>query len=367
MNYKDTLILINNSIGPKNLIIKELVQYFDGEENIIENFIDCKKNIDFISEQDKIKLERNIDKEYIYKLKQHILKEKINVITKNDKIYPKKLNIIENSPYVIYTKGIIEDINNLNLNIGVVGSRKATNYGKWVCEKFCKDLTINKISITSGMALGIDTISHRTCLENNGDTIAVLGCGIDVVYPKRNRKLYDKIAGKGLLLSEFPLKSEARPYNFPVRNRLISGLSDGILVVEASDRSGTLITSTYAAEQGKEIFAIPGNIDNYLSKGTNQLIREGAKITMSIEDILEEFPFHENKTQTKTTCINIDNSNYDKDEQIIINLLKEGSKNVIEISEKSKMNQKNLLSKLTLLEMQGIISQEKGKNFRLKN
>jgi len=364
MNYKDTLLLINSSIGPKNNIIDNLIGYFGEAEKIIENFGYYKNDLEFISEEDKIKIEKSIKSDYLDNIKEYILKENIKITTKKDDAYPEKLNLIENSPFILYTKGIINNINKLNLNIGVVGSRKATNYGKWVCEKFCKDLSLKNVAITSGMAIGIDTISHKTSLENKGTTIAVLGCGVDVVYPKRNKKLYDRIVNNGLIISEFPLKSQARPYNFPVRNRLISGLSDGLLVVEASDKSGTLITATYAAEQGKEIFAVPGNIDNYLSKGTNQLIREGAKITVSSEDILEEFSFLDNVIDKTEENINL--SDYDDEEIFIINLLKEGSKNIVEISEKASINQKKLLSKLTLLEMQGIISQEKGKNFRLK-
>ena len=243
--------------------------------------------------------------------------------------------------------------------------RQATNYGKWVCAKFSKELTLKGVTITSGMALGIDSIAHKTCIENNGSTIAVLGSGVDTVYPKRNKKLYEQIMVDGLIVSEFPIGSIAMPYNFPVRNRIISGLSDGVLVVEASDKSGTLITATYAGEQNKEIFAVPGNIDNYLSKGTNQLIREGAKITTNIKDILEEFNWDYNK-ESKNHL----QTNYDKLGKIevnIIELLKEGSKNIIELSEKISIKQQDLLSKLTILEMQGIISQEKGKNFRLKN
>ncbi len=364
MNYKNTITLLNFSLGPKNNIIKKLVDYFEDVENIINNFNSYKKDLDFLSEKDKLRIIDAINSNYIDKITKKIECDNINIVTRFDKEYPEKLKYIENSPFILYTIGSISNLNLINKNISIVGSRKATNYGKWVCKKFSKELTQKGITITSGMALGIDSIAHKTCLENKGKTIAVLGSGIDIIYPKRNKNLYEGIKKSGLVISEFPIGSRVMPYNFPVRNRIISGLSDGVLVVEASDKSGTLITATYAGEQNKEIFAVPGNIDNYLSKGTNQLIREGAKITTNLNDILEEFNWNSSK------YIKVPKQEVDKFDEIdkkILEFLKEGSKNIIELSEKINIKQQNLLSKLTILEMQGIISQEKGKNFRLKN
>ncbi|MDW7668249.1 MAG: DNA-processing protein DprA [Bacillota bacterium] len=365
MNYKDTLILLNSAIGPKNDVINNLIEYFGSIEVIIDSFLEYERDLEFLSEKDKIKIKDYIISNKLDKIKSQIENKNIKIITKFDRNYPEKLKYIDNSPYLLYTRGKIEDLNSIDRNISIVGSRKATNYGKWVCEKFSKELTLKEITITSGMALGIDSIAHRTCISNNGSTVAVLGSGVDTVYPKRNKKLYEEIMIDGLIVSEFPIGSTAMPYNFPVRNRIISGLSDGVLVVEASNRSGTLITATYAGEQNKEVFAVPGNIDNYLSKGTNQLIREGAKITTGIEDILEEFNWSDNQKNKKNLQLNYDK--YEKVEVNILELLKEGSKNIIELSEKISIKQQDLLSKLTILEMQGIISQEKGKNFRLKN
>ncbi len=365
MNYKDTLILLNSAIGPKNDVINNLIEYFGSINEIINSFIEYEMNLEFLSEKDKIKIKDCINSNKLDKIKSQIEKKNIKIITKFDRSYPEKLKYIDNSPYILYTRGKIENLNSIDRNISIVGSRKATNYGKWVCEKFSKELTLKEITITSGMALGIDSIAHKTCISNNGRTVAVLGSGVDTVYPKRNKKLYEEIMIDGLIVSEFPIGSTAMPYNFPVRNRIISGLSDGVLVVEASNRSGTLITATYAGEQNKEVFAVPGNIDNYLSKGTNQLIREGAKITTGIEDILEELNWNDNQKNKKDLQLNYDK--YDKVEVNILELLREGSKNIIELSEKINIKQQDLLSKLTILEMQGIISQEKGKNFRLKN
>lgn len=365
MNYKDTLLILNSALGPKNDVISNLIEFFGSTDNIIDNFIEYERDLEFLSEKDKIKIRDFINSNDIDRIRNQIDNKNIKIVTKFDRSYPEKLKYIDNSPYILYTIGKIKDLNLINKNISIVGSRKATNYGKWVCRKFSKELTSKGITITSGMALGIDSIAHKTCIENNGITIAVLGSGVDTVYPKRNKKLYEEIMVDGLIVSEFPIGSIAMPYNFPVRNRIISGLSDGVLVVEASDKSGTLITATFAGEQNKEIFSVPGNIDNYLSKGTNQLIREGAKITTSIEDILEEFNWYNIKERKNLLQINCDK--LDKVEVNILELLEEGSKNILEISEKINIKHQDLLSKLTILEMQGIISQEKGKNFRLKN
>ncbi len=365
MDYKDTLLLLNSALGPKNNVIDNLVDFFGSIDDIISNFIEYERDLEFLSEKDKVKIKEHINSNNMDKIRSQINKKNIKIITRFDRSYPEKLKYINNSPYILYALGKIQNLNSINKNISIVGSRKATNYGKWVCEKFSKELTLKGVVITSGMALGIDTIAHKICIENKGSTIGVLGTGVDVVYPKRNKKLYEEIMTDGLIVSEFPMGAIAMPYNFPVRNRIISGLSDGVLVVEASDKSGTLITATFAGEQNKEIFAVPGNIDNYLSKGTNQLIREGAKITTCIEDILEEFNWDNNKENKNLLQVNYDK--LDKIEVDILELLREGSKNIIELSEKISIKQKDLLSKLTILEMQGIISQEKGKNFRLKN
>ena len=208
------------------------------------------------------------------------------IITLADEFYPRALLEIADPPSLIYARGRIELVQRSCL--AVVGSRNATAQGESNAAAFAKALSDAGLTIVSGLAVGIDAAAHRGGLEGAGSTIAVLGTGIDVLYPKRNVELADRIAAQGLLLSEFPLGTGPAAGNFPRRNRLISGLARGCLVVEAALASGSLITARTAAEQGREVFAIPGSIHSPLSKGCHALIKSGAKLVESAEDVLTE-------------------------------------------------------------------------------
>ncbi len=225
-------------------------------------------------------------------------RQNAHIITINDNRYPRELKEIPSPPIVLYYKGELQD--NLKA-IAVVGARDYTQYGEDVTRYFAGKLASFGITIVSGLARGIDHIAHAGALEASGYTIGVSGCGIDDVYPKENRELYERILDKkGVILTEFPLKTEVRGYNFPRRNRIISGLSLGVLVTEARIKSGSLITARFAVEQNREVFAVPGDVFNEMSEGPNELIKRGAKIVRNYTDILEElFPqliHDENKT-----------------------------------------------------------------------
>lgn len=189
--------------------------------------------------------------------------------------YPKKLKNYDDAPYTLFYKGNILPLNE-GYNISIVGSRKYSNYGKDVTKIICSDLCAKNINIISGMAKGIDTFAHESCLENEGYTCAILGSGLDIVYPKENFKMFNKIVGKGVVISEFLPGTQPYAYNFPLRNRIISALGDIIIVIEAGEKSGSLITANLALEQGKDVMAVPGSIFSYESKGTNKLIKDGA-------------------------------------------------------------------------------------------
>ena len=213
-------------------------------------------------------------------------KDHAHVVTLADDTYPKKLLEISNPPAVLYAIGNLHWLN--HPSIAMVGSRSATPQGEKNAEDFAQSLCNSGLCVVSGMALGIDGAAHRGAIKANGATIAVVGTGLDIVYPARHRDLAHKIAERGLIISEFPLGTPSKAQNFPRRNRLISGLSLGCLVVEANIESGSLITARLATEQGREVFAIPGSIHSPVAKGCHLLIKQGAKLVDSTRDILEE-------------------------------------------------------------------------------
>ena len=214
------------------------------------------------------------------------MKYKVIKINRDSKWYPEKLKNIEDSPKELYCLGNLELLNKKSM--AVIGSRNYSEYGKQVAFEFAYSLAKEGICIVSGLAKGIDGFAHSACLKAKGKTIAVLGSGLDVIYPKENEKLYyDILNNGGLIISEYPLGSKPEKWHFPARNRIISGLSDGILVIEARKNSGTNITVDFALDQGKDVFVVPGNIYSKTSDGTNFLMKEGAIPVTSAQDILD--------------------------------------------------------------------------------
>lgn len=219
------------------------------------------------------------------------MNKKIKTIKINDKEYPKKLKQLENPPKQIYVLGNSSILN--NFSIAIVGCRLCSDYGKKMAQSIAYNLARYNINVVSGLAIGIDTNAHIGCLMNKGKTIAVVAHGLDMIYPTQNIDLANEIIESGgAIISEYPVGVTPKKENFPERNRLISGLSDGVVVIEAKEKSGALITVECALEQGKDVFAVPGNINSVNSIGTNNLIKEGAKITTCVNDILEEYKFN---------------------------------------------------------------------------
>jgi len=210
------------------------------------------------------------------------------LITVADAAYPALLREIFDPPVTLFARGRLELL--AEISIAVVGTRRPTPYGLAVAERLSADLAHAGLTIVSGMARGVDSAAHRGALGAGGDTIAVLGCGVDVVYPSENKKLAAEIAAKGLILSEFPMGATAFPQNFPVRNRIVSGLTAGVLVVEGAQYSGSAITAKLAMDQGREVFAIPGNITSKPSWGPNLLIKQGARLVQDWNDVIAELP-----------------------------------------------------------------------------
>lgn len=210
------------------------------------------------------------------------------LIALGDPHYPPLLREIYDPPVLLFARGQLELLQSIML--GVVGTRRPTPYGVAAAERLAADLAHAGLTIVSGMARGIDTAAHRGALGVGRDTVAVLGCGVDVVYPSENRKLAAELAAKGLMISEFPMGATAFPQNFPIRNRIISGMSVGVLVVEGAQYSGSAITAKLALEQGREVFAVPGNITSKLSWGPNLLIKQGAKLVQDWNDVIADLP-----------------------------------------------------------------------------
>lgn len=363
MKISDREILIwLNSIGLSNNHIKNIRSYFGNLKDFWAAETKDVYNIGGLTDEVKGKIIKNKNIDNIEGLLMKLEDKKIDVITIYDDNYPTSLRYIYDSPNVLYVKGqIIEED---NLALAIVGSRKATAYGKWACEKFTRDLVNLGVTIISGLALGIDTIAHRTALNEGGRTIGILGNGIDVIYPKNNKLLYEEIIENGALISEFPLGTPPLPYNFPQRNRIISGLSMGVIVIEAQEKSGSLITAHHALEQGKEVFALPGNINSIFSGGTNKLIKDGAKPLLSIEDITEEIP-ELMKKQGISKTNNIDYSNLSETEMKVIELLKEGPLYIDIIAYRIGLDISTINSVLTILELKGMIKELPGKLFTI--
>jgi DNA processing protein len=215
-----------------------------------------------------------------------IEKHNIILIPFDSPVYPPNLKTIFDPPLVLFVKG--EFLPRDEVSVAIVGTRLNTFYGRAMAEKFSAQLAQAGFTIISGGARGIDTFAHQAALNSGGRTIAVLGCGLDIIYPTENKALFERISREGVLISEFPMGSLPKPQNFPVRNRIISGLSLGVVVIEAPQKSGAIITASCAIEQGREVFSVPGRADTFTAKGTHQLLKEGARLAESAEDIIEE-------------------------------------------------------------------------------
>lgn len=298
--------------------------------------------------------------DYIHRLISKLKENKIDTITILDKDYPESLYHIYDSPKVIYKKGkmLEED----KLAIGLVGSRRSTQYGQWATEKFVGELIKLDVTIISGLAMGIDAVAHRAALDAGGRTIAVLGNGFATVYPSRNRLLYEEIPKHGAIITEYPYEVPPLAYNFPQRNRLISGLALGVIVIEAQEKSGSLITAHHALEQGKEVFALPGNINSVFSRGTNKLIKDGAKILMDVEDIIEEiYELREKNKEKKKE--EIDYTALSSLEAKILDIISEGPIHADIIAAKTGIDIATVSGILTILEIKGLIKELAGRNF----
>jgi DNA processing protein len=275
-----------------------------------------------------------------------------------DDEYPGLLRELSDRPPVLYYKGRwpLPEIG----VVGVVGTRRPTPYGLTVTERLVRELTQERITTISGLASGIDACAHEAAIKSGGHTVAVLGCGLGKTYPRENKILQEQIATKGTLISEFPYETEPLAYHFPRRNRIISGLSQGVVVIEAGDRSGALITARYAAEQGREVFAVPGSIFHTESQGCHRLIKEGAKLANHVKDILDELKLPKKVESPVAAATEYPLSAL---EQHIYNIVSEEPISVDEITHRSAQGFEQVANSLLALELKGIIRHLPGQRY----
>jgi DNA processing protein len=311
------------------------------DQRALSNFTTTRSNISLDGEMEKIE------------------RGGARVLTWDDPAYPPRLLNIYNPPPVLYVKGEILDED--QWAVAIVGTRGATVYGKEAARQIAGGLARSGLTIVSGLARGIDSEAHRAALDAGGRTIAVLGSGVDVIYPAESRNLAQAVIERGALVSEYTMGTKPEASNFPPRNRIISGLSLGVVIVEAGERSGALITGDFALEQGREVFAVPGNIFRRKSMGTNKLIQQGAKPVLSVEDILEELNLRMVSQQAEVRAIVPENET----EAALLEYITADPVHVDEIGQKSGLPIAQVSSTLALMELKGMVRQVGGMNYVL--
>ncbi|MDH3329204.1 MAG: DNA-processing protein DprA [Desulfobulbaceae bacterium] len=294
---------------------------------------------------------------------QQLSRLNISVIALDDHRYPVFLKNIPDPPVLLYCKGNTAYLS--RPGIALVGSRSASTYGRRISFALGRELAQNDIPVISGMALGIDGEAHAGALAGKGPTIGVLGCGVDVVYPQQNRTLFREVAERGLLVSEYPLGTIPDAFRFPERNRIISGLALGVVVVEATMKSGSLITARLALEQGREVFAVPGRIDSVKSQGAHRLLQQGAKLVHGVDDILEELHMPSIITHTTVTENGAGQPGMSEDEQQLLTCLDTYPLNIDELARLSGYDSAVLVDLLIRLELRGMVRQLPGQQYEL--
>lgn len=376
MTEREALIALNLIPDIGSVRLKNLLEAFGSAPKIFLNSESTLKKVDKVGE----KIARAIARFPFESLEKELMlvgKHGVKLITMQDEEYPESLKEIYGSPLCLYVKGSLRASDALSL--AIVGSRRASLYGLSCAQRFSRSLAGLGITVVSGLARGIDTQAHEGALKAKGRTIAVLGSGLNRIYPPENKALSEKIAESGALVSEFPLNTEPFAGNFPRRNRLISGLSLGTIVVEAARNSGALITADFALEQGKEVFAVPGSVNSATSFGTNQLIKQGAKLVDSVEDIIEEIrPESGNLIRKRQVCrpesgLEAEEASFargrgnkvlSQEEEKVHNLLDSQKASCVdEITENSGLSSAKVMSILLRLEVSRLIKQLPGKMF----
>jgi DNA processing protein len=359
--------LLKDVPGIGNLLFKRLIGRYKSPESVFHASPDDLLTVSGMHPRlvSAIKSHRPADR--IFRELDRVREKGYGIIPFTHPKYPPLLREIPDPPPLLYVSGNLE---NTTQTVSVVGSRNATSYGIAATKRLCQALAELGLVIVSGMARGIDTAAHIGTLQGNGKTIAVLGSGFDRIYPSENRDLFYRISENGAVITEFPLKTEPDPHNFPTRNRVISGISLGTVVVEATQRSGSLITARLAAEQNREVFAVPGNIHSFKSIGTHSLIKQGAKLVEHAQDIVEELSPQLHHRGPPVSSLNppleqIDLPVPTGDEASILDLLEPYPIHIDDLVRKTGMTPGKIASILLHLELKGLVEQTPGKHFSL--
>ena len=329
-------------------VLKSAEELYYIEESVLRNHL-SEAETKLILQSIK---EWKIDEEY-----QKLEKKGVGFVTILDENYPKRLRNISSPPYALYLKGSLpkEDC----LTAAIVGARECSPYGESMAREFAKELSRAGIQIVSGMARGVDSAAQKGALEVGGTSFGVLGCGVDICYPREEIGLYMDLQERGCVLSEFPIGTPPLPQNFPARNRIISGLADVVLLMEAKEKSGSLITVDMALEQGKDVYALPGPINSRLSKGCNELLKQGAGMLLSPKEFLKELGLNDKQIDKK---INSKKIILETEEKLVYSCLGLNPKNLESILKETKLPAARLLDVLVRLELMGVVK-ELSKNY----
>ncbi|RMH77093.1 MAG: DNA-protecting protein DprA [Calditrichaeota bacterium] len=356
-SLRDILLLLTiPQIGPGR--VRRLLSIFPSVEELLHTPLRRLTRIDGIDEKLARQIKTGGDPTVVEEQLRRMETEQVHCLTIWDDRYPPLLKKINDPPVVLFYRGELPSP--WPPCVGVVGTRMPSQYGRSVTEKLVAELSRQGIAVVSGLARGVDTLAHSVTIRHGGLTYAVLGCGVDYVYPPENRKLYQQIAQQGAVLSEFFLGTQPDAVNFPRRNRIISGMSAGVLVVEAGTKSGALITAAYALEQNREVFAVPGSIFNDKSRGTNRLIQQGAKLVTRVEDILEEIG---GILQSSAPAEKPLPPNLSQEELKLLNHLSGEPKHIDRLVAELNESPAVLLARLLTLELMGLVKQLSGKMF----
>ncbi len=361
--------------------IKSLIEHFKSIEAVYD--AESYRDIENIGRDEHRSL-MDKDLKAAAELYERTTEKGIFILTYDMDEYPDKLRNISPIPYILYCKGRLMDFDSI-LSVAVVGTRRYSDYGKLATNRIASELAKNGVIIVSGMARGLDSVAARAALRAGTPTAAVLGSGLDVVYPPENEALMNEIVQNGIVISEYPIGSPPIASHFPERNRIIAGLSNGVLVSQAPNKSGALITARIAMENGRDVFAVPGNIFDDSYAGSNRLIQQGAKLVMCGDDIISEYPYvfrqlsdmpsrviaAEPKTEKDEVIRTVEPRREkielkDETERNIVEILIERNANIEDLVQSLKMDIRDLNIKITMLEMRGIIEKLPGNIYKLK-